>query len=919
MADFNGDGTPDVLEQGTGTLLVMLGNGDGTFQAPISTNSAASLATVAAADLNGDGKADVVGVFNNALLVYLSNGDGTFQPGVSQNLPVSVSSGSPIVISFGDFNGDAKTDVGLSLKVASGGEEDEIVFLGNGDGTFQTAKISPGVAVFNLFAAVVGDFNGDGKSDLIIDASNADNTGLVDYLLLGKGDGTFQTPTSVVSAAVQNGGGSLAVADVNGDGKLDLVALHDPTVAQVYFGNGDGTFSSPHNYILNSQSSGSGISLADINSDKKLDIIGSGSILLGNGDGTFQGWPLAVVPNGVTVVATGVFNNKDGFVDVAGLDLQTNLYILHNDGTGVLNLTQTFNLPGEEAIVSADLNGDGKLDLAVASFDQDTSTWGYSILLGNGDGTFQSPVSFPGGSSQAGPGIIVADFNNDHIPDLAFSPAGNDSLAVLIGKGDGTFAAPAYYFNASDNASGRASEFVAADFNGDGNLDIASGGTGGTPPAILFGKGDGTFQAATFPVNLNGFLPMFTADVNHDGKADLVGGGDIALGDGHGTFNLLPPGAPLGIAVSDFNGDGKLDFFDLSFGGLSGLAFAGVQLGNGDGTFGPVIPVLTSVGVFFSTQGTSYRLGAIADMNGDARPDLIITWPHLLAGAGVVLNNTASGFSLSASALSPSPIPAGNSASSTVTIGPTFGFNGSVALACAGLPSGASCAFNPAIIPNSSGTSTLTLTTGASVAAGTYSIQVQGSSGSVVNSAPLGFVLQAPADFIMSAAPTSQTISAGKSASFTLSFAGTGSFSGTVSLACAITPPVTPAPTCNLSSSSVAISGSGAQTVTVNVGTTAPETTSAGSTVVWPSGPMWSIFILSGFACLLARSRKRLSSLAAPILFTAVALSVSCGGSSAGSSSTHTTPGTPAGTYTATVTATSGSLSHNTAFEVTVH
>jgi hypothetical protein len=86
VADFNGDGKADVLEQGTSTLLVLLGNGDGTFQAPISTPSGASLSVVAATDLNGDGKADVVGVFNTSLMVYISNGDGTFQSGVPYNL-----------------------------------------------------------------------------------------------------------------------------------------------------------------------------------------------------------------------------------------------------------------------------------------------------------------------------------------------------------------------------------------------------------------------------------------------------------------------------------------------------------------------------------------------------------------------------------------------------------------------------------------------------------------------------------------------------------------------------------------------------------------------------------------------------------------------------------------------------------------
>lgn len=269
VADFNGDGKQDVLEQGTGTLLVLLGNGDGTFQPPISTPSGASLQAVVAGDLTGNGKADVLGLFNNNLVVYISNGNGTFAAGVSYF--AGNTSFAYEAITLGDFNGDKKVDVAVSL---SGGNVagQEAVFLGNGDGTFQAGKTSTGV---NLPTSVVtGDFNNDGKLDLVIagqPACNGTCTPAVTSILLGNGDGTFQTPTTIFSNS-----GTLAAADLNADGNLDLVLLDG--LVEIYLGKGDGTFSGPHSYqppVPQGLTQGE-LALADFNLDGKPDCRGGG-------------------------------------------------------------------------------------------------------------------------------------------------------------------------------------------------------------------------------------------------------------------------------------------------------------------------------------------------------------------------------------------------------------------------------------------------------------------------------------------------------------------------------------------------------------------------------------------------------------------------------------------------------------------
>ena len=915
VADFNGDGKPDVLEQGTGTLLVLLGNGDGTFQAPIGTASGASLTLVAASDLNGDGKADVVGVFGSSLMVYISKGDGTFASGVSYGLGTTATAST---LSFGDFNGDAKTDVVVSV-AGNNVAGQEIVLLGNGDGTFQTTpKTSTGV-YYPQFAAV-GDFNGDGKLDLAVSAPEYCNGSCTipatTYVLLGNGDGTVQAATSAFGA-----NGPLAAADLNGDGKADLVIDNSP-LTQVYLSNGGGTFSNASSYDL--LVDGGVPAIADFNLDGKLDIA-VGTMLLGNGDGTFQGVQaslLTTLSGQPPIAAAGDFD-KNGTVDVAAI-ASTSLYILSNNGKGMLSLINTYTLPQPGyGIVTADFNGDGNLDVLVVGTDQTAQDLSYTVLLGNGDGSFQAPINYPQSvqTSAQSYSIVVADFNDDKKPDLAITlagGAGNQSLALLLGNGDGTFAAPSYVYD------GAATTLLTADFNGDGKLDIGGGVPAGGPSknpstALLYGNGDGTFQAAVFPASLNNFAASFAADLNDDGRPDLIAfyPPQVALENEDGTFTLLPALPNPVNLVADFNGDGKPDLF-VTLGAL-GSQQTGVQLGNGDGTFGPVVNV-PAKGLLSPSLA--------ADMNGDGRLDLVFPWYNsglgtATSGIGVLINTTAPGFGVLASPLSPAPVTAGNSATSTVTVVPAFGFNSAVSLACTGLPSGASCGFVPSSIANSSGTSALTIATSASVAAGTYSIQVQGSSGSVVNSMPLSVVVQAAPDFSLGASSgsaTSQTITAGQTANFSLALAPTGSFAGTVDLSCAITPAVTPAPTCSLSSSSVQISGSGTQSVTVNVGTTAPATTGAVPGIKFPPGPMpmimiWTLTLLAS-TWLWAQNRKRLPALAAPIVVLAFAFSVGCGGSS--SSSTHTTPGTPSGTYAVTVTATSGSVSHNMALQVVV-
>ena len=313
---------------------------------------------------------------------------------------------------------------------------------------------------------VTADFNGDGKLDLAT-AEYYDSTVRI---FLGKGDGTFSIgPTYPACHA-----GGLATGDFNGDGIGDL-AVADDGCGQVtiLLGNGDGTFREGGNF----ETGGSGIfapysvAVGDFNGDGKLDLaaanelMNSVSVLLGNGDGTFQSHvDYATVPD-CRQVATGDFNG-DGRLDLVVSSGSDNaVSVLLGNGNGTFQPQSQYQHDGTDNpyLILADLNRDGKLDVAVAN-----NGGGVPVLLGNGDGTFHSGVRYATGGFSAS--VTAADFNGDGILDLVTSNYFSSNISLLLGNGDGTFEAHVDY-PAGDGARG----IAAGDFNGDGRLDLAVG------------------------------------------------------------------------------------------------------------------------------------------------------------------------------------------------------------------------------------------------------------------------------------------------------------------------------------------------------------------------------------------------------------------------------------------------------------
>ena len=273
-------------------------------------------------------------------------------------------------------------------------------------------------------------------------------------------------------------------------------------------------------------------------------------------------------------------------------------------------------------VAVGDVNGDGKLDVAVANFLNGT----VGVLLGKGDGTFQPAVTYYAGG-QSVIQVAIADLNRDGKPDLVAANSWGNIVAVLLGNGDGTFQ-PLVTYGAG---IGPASVSV-ADVNGDGNLDLLVADEGGNTVAVLLGNGDGTFQPAlTFASGGSSPMSVGVADVNGDGKPDLVvanycstacdyppteGSVGVLLGNGDGTFQpavVYDSGGTgaTSIAIADVNGDGRPDVLVAD----EGYDAVAVLLGNGDGTFQPA--------VLYGTGGNAFSV-AFADVNGDNKPDVVV-------------------------------------------------------------------------------------------------------------------------------------------------------------------------------------------------------------------------------------------------------------------------------------------------------
>lgn len=602
VADINGDGNSDILivddvrEFGYAGLTVLLGRGSNGFVAA-ATDTSLNVPFGAAAfgDLNGDGKLDFViaDPGTGLLYVFLGNGDGTFAPASTDNYGGAVLSTFVLV----DVNHDGKLDV-----VGTDGSN-LIVMFGNGDGTFSTPTVYSGLN--GAQAIAVGDINGDKSPDVV-------TTGINQYnVLVNNGDGTFQPTVSTAFSGTDLYRGTLALADLDGDGYPELLLLDGSGNAlNVAKNQHDGTFAAAQTYIVGSNPSA--ILVASLKNDKRPDVLVGAtdvvSLLLNKGDGTFPALSSQTGSRATDVIAVDV--NNDGQPDIVSTNGDDTFKVQIASGNGAFRAAQSYPvglLPQE--IVAADVNGDGRQDLLVQAGNSQVQVW-----LNTGGGTFSLKSSFTFPSSSTKAPIAVADMNGDSRPDVVVGSV--DKIYIFDGNGQGSFSQSKML-----EVGAFVSGIALADLNGDGHTDIVVNTTTGI--FVYLGNGSGGFQLSkkNYPFSVPAIA---VADIDGDGIPDIVCGmpGSFMLkGVGDGTFTQFTETTdeesfsgyegPVSVAVADINGDGIPDVVTVDQAGV-----VGVFIQNSDHSF---------------TLETGYQTGAspsaiaVADVSGDGRADLIVS------------------------------------------------------------------------------------------------------------------------------------------------------------------------------------------------------------------------------------------------------------------------------------------------------
>ena len=519
-ADFNHQGPEDIAIAYAHSVSIFMANGGGRFGASSKFTLDGTPVGLASGDFAGDGRTDLAVVEKNPgqIQIFRNLGGGVFQLTDTEVLARYGIQGEPQSIASGVFGGNPRAAVDLAVAVGEirpatmGGPVTPggiLIFSGNGDGTFGAPSIIE--AGVNPVSVVVADLNNDGIEDLAVadegdvrsypnfsdfsgtsalailqknvDVSSLSKGNLGGLVIFkGKPDGTFEPISEIQAGFLPN---FFVVGDFNGDKKTDLLVLHGLAVAtSLFLGNGDGTFQEPIQIVhalpetsAPSEFVSETAVAADFNGDGRDDLAVADNlssaipILLGKGDGSFQGQNLIATGLGPISVAVGDFNG-DGISDLAVVDaLSSDVTILLGQGDGGFRVSQRISTPlFPTSVAVGDLNSDGRQDLVVT----DGLKSSVSVFLGSGFGTFVDGGQYAVGLLPIS--VVVGDFSGDQIPDIAVANAASNSITVLLGTGNGTFDdRDLTVFRPEVGtypAGDKPVSIAAGDFDSDGRLDL---------------------------------------------------------------------------------------------------------------------------------------------------------------------------------------------------------------------------------------------------------------------------------------------------------------------------------------------------------------------------------------------------------------------------------------------------------------
>jgi hypothetical protein len=650
IADFNGDGILDAVvacdQDFRASLLI--GNGDGSFKGPVDYGPLGDRPAFAGAgDLDNDGFPEfaIANFYSDTISLFVNDGAGDF--GSPTQYGTGLDGFGIEAPRFADFDEDGFNDVVVATSIGP------YLFDGNGDGTLGVAVALPTFAG-GVDEAIPVDLDEDGHLDILQRAGGSAQ------LILGNGDGTFGAPTLAGSGV---GTLDIDLGDFNEDGDVDMLAGHHSSDDLVLvFGEGDGTFRGLHA----TQNSPEDVAMVDLDGDGNLDLLtaarvyldGELTAFLGDGEGGFGQFITSPGLRDVMDMDVGDLDG-DGVVDVAlvresFLSPRTVWAKGSGDGTfgALVDLVMGADL---DAVRLADMNGDGDLDVVVAS----TGSNSVVIRAGHGDGTFDAAVTIPTWFSPVD--VVVDDVDGDGNGDLTtFHNGSGTSIEVRLGNGDLTFAAPIQTDLGGAPQGGR---LLLADLNDDGDLDLIATGLLAGDVGVMLGNGDGTFGAVTGYAT-SGLDPRRAAvgDVDRDGDVDVVvsyewrffdrGTISVHLNDGTGalpgTVEIDTAMNLMGVALGDVDKDGALDAV-VAAGGSAHLELLpgtyGPWTGLGQGLAGTAgIPRQRALGMNASGAPYEFRVDdalpfgdawwvlGLADLSAGFKGGTLVPTPDVIVG-----------------------------------------------------------------------------------------------------------------------------------------------------------------------------------------------------------------------------------------------------------------------------------------------